>query len=127
MISSDLPQDTIDDESLPKHWDWRNVDGHNWLSWTKNQHIPHYCGSCWAQSATSALADRFNILNGKSATKVNLNAQSVVNCKSTGTCVTGGLPTGVHTFAFAHGIPDETCIQYEGTDSKEVCKSIDVC
>jgi len=41
--------------------------------------------------------------------------------------VTGGLATGVHTFAFTNGIPDDTCIQYEGTDSKETCKAIDFC
>lgn len=39
----------------------------------------------------------------------------------------GGLATGVSSFAFLHGIPDETCIQYEGTDSTEICKDIDVC
>ena len=57
------------------------MDGRNFLSWNKNQHIPRYCGSCWAQGTTSALADRFNIMNGgMSTTPIALNAQAIINC-----------------------------------------------
>jgi len=66
---------------VPASVDWRNVDGKNYLSWNKNQHIPQYCGSCWSQGSTSALADRFNIFfYEENMTPVALDPQMLINC-----------------------------------------------
>lgn len=70
----------LGDDPLPESWDWGNFEnGKSLLSWTKNQHIPVYCGSCWAQATTSSLADRFNIMEYRKhgrilSTPVGLNA-----------------------------------------------------
>lgn len=62
LIKTPRPQDTLSATDVPTTWDWRDANGVNFLSWSQNQHIPVYCGSCWAQGSTSSLADRFNIL-----------------------------------------------------------------
>jgi len=116
------------ESDIPENWDWSNVDGTNFLSWNKNQHIPVYCGSCWAQGSTSALADRFNILQKDlNTTPVALNAQVIVNCRAGGSCE-GGNPGGVYEFANEKGIPDSSCEQYVAHDLDESkCEPIDIC
>lgn len=80
----------------PPTADWRNMNGKNYLSWGVNQHIPEYCGSCWAMGTTSAIADRFNILNDlKTTTPVGLDAQVIIDFQAGGTC-NGGNPAGVY-------------------------------
>lgn len=49
--NTNVPQEVLDFEAkgdYPESLDWRNHDGVNYLSWTTNQHIPIYCGSCWS-------------------------------------------------------------------------------
>jgi cathepsin X len=118
----------LSDAEVPTSVDWRNVNGTNYLSWNKNQHIPVYCGSCWAQGSTSALADRFNVMLGdQNPTPVALNAQAIVNCRAGGSCQ-GGNPGGVYEFAYKNGIPHSSCEQYVAHNlDKSSCSAIDLC
>jgi cathepsin X len=115
LIKSARPQDTLHASHLPEQWDWRNVSGKNYLSWTVNQHIPVYCGSCWAQGTLSALADRFNIAAGDKYPSLALSPQAIINCRAGGSCE-GGNPAAVYEFAAQVGVPDVTCMVYEAVD-----------
>ena len=120
--------DLFTNDDLPAVVDWRNMDGKNYLSWNKNQHIPQYCGSCWAQGSTSAIADRFNILNKDlPASPVALDAQTIVNCQAGGSC-DGGNPAQVYEFAMSNGIPHASCEQYTAFNLQgRMCTDYDIC
>eukprot|EP00823_Brevimastigomonas_motovehiculus_P003554 TRINITY_DN2183_c0_g1_i1.p1 TRINITY_DN2183_c0_g1~~TRINITY_DN2183_c0_g1_i1.p1 ORF type:complete len:735 (+),score=239.45 TRINITY_DN2183_c0_g1_i1:167-2371(+) len=49
---------------LPAIWDWRDVNGMNWISPVRNERSPHDCLSCYVFSAIGALSDRITIALG---------------------------------------------------------------
>ncbi|CAB9496592.1 Cathepsin Z [Seminavis robusta] len=56
-----LPYTYVSPSELPRSFSWGNIHGRSYLTRTLNQHLPQYCGSCWAHSSMSALADRIKI------------------------------------------------------------------
>lgn len=87
VIKTQRPQDYVKDNEVPKHFFWGSVGTGktNYLSWTVNQHIPQYCGSCWAQATSALLADRINIQRNNKP-RVALSVQNLLNCKAGGSC-----------------------------------------
>ena len=105
--------DGLNEDDTPLFWG--NKDGINYMTWIKNQHIPVYCGSCWAQAATSVINDRLNIKNQKEGIfwpKHVLSVQSLINCRLGGSCF-GGDSSLVYEIAKNWKIPTDSCRAYE--------------
>ena len=78
--SSPLPYTYLKPKDLPSDFSWTNVNGRSFVTHSLNQHIPQYCGSCWAHGALSALADRIKIARNGLGDEINLSIQYFLNC-----------------------------------------------
>lgn len=126
-VISPRPHEYLSLKDLPTSFDWRNKSGVNYLSWTKNQHIPVYCGSCWAQGSTSSIADRINIARNRTWPDVSLSPQVIINCQAGGSC-NGGLASNVYAYAKANGIPEESCQNYLAKNPQQfTCSDMQKC
>lgn len=75
-----LPHSYLNAKDLPDAFTWANVDGVSYLTHSLNQHLPQYCGSCWANGAISAFSDRIKIAREAKGEDINLSIQFILNC-----------------------------------------------
>ena len=111
----------IGNTSLPESFSWSNVDNVNYLTKNLNQHIPVYCGSCWAHGSVSALSDRIKIMRKAAWPDINLSIQFLLNCRMGGSC-NGGDHLAAYKAIHDYGsIPYDDCMIYQACsiDSKE--------
>jgi cathepsin X len=122
----------IKDGDLPDAFTWGNVDGVNYLTMSRNQHIPQYCGSCWAHGSVSALADRVKIARKAQGIDLNPSVQHILNCGGGGSCH-GGSVDGPYQWLHklskeGKGISLETSNPYLACSSESkdgICKGQD--
>jgi hypothetical protein len=102
----------ICDGPLPNKFDWRNVDGKNWLPPVRDQ---YYCGSCWAFSAVGAMEGAYNV-EQENVLNSDLSEQDLVSCSPAGGCA-GDMPHVAYSYIKNYGICDENCFPYQDVNT----------
>ncbi|KAJ0022178.1 hypothetical protein NQD34_009668 [Periophthalmus magnuspinnatus] len=99
--------------ALPAHWDWRNVNGVNFVSPVRNQAS---CGSCYSFASMGMLEARIRILTNNSQTPT-LSPQQIVSCSEYSQGCHGGFPYLIGKYVQDFGVVEESCFPYTATDS----------
>lgn len=128
VIKSPLPFEYVKMDELPASFDWRNVNGTSFASPALNQHEPTYCGSCWAFSSMSALADRISIQRfreeGTTGVTPMPSIQALMNCGGAGGCY-GGDAGAAYAYLHKSGLPDASCQTYGA--KQQNCTPMNTC
>eukprot|EP00048_Salpingoeca_helianthica_P014394 m.221498 g.221498 ORF g.221498 m.221498 type:complete len:327 (+) comp15815_c0_seq1:51-1031(+) len=112
---------TVPNGGLPQAYTWCDVNGTNYCTISRNQHLPQYCGSCWAHGSVSALGDRVKIARKAQGIDINLSVQHILNCGKVGSCY-GGSVDG--PYQWIHKISRSgTGISYETSNPYIACSS----
>jgi len=89
----------LDTSDLPKSFDWRNVDGNNYV----DNVVQQACGSCYAVSTVSMINSRIRIMT-KNREKPQLPYNQVLSCDRLNQGCAGGYPFLVEKYAQEFGL-----------------------
>lgn len=92
----------------PEKFDWRSVNGGNWMSPVKNQGA---CGSCVAFAVIGTLEGQMDIYHNNPGLNRDLSEQHVFACGG-GTCDGGWQTSAGFAYLLDNGAPAEACYPY---------------
>jgi C1A family cysteine protease len=109
---------------VPDSYDWRNVNGENWMTSVKNQ---GGAGTCWAHGVIGSLESQINLFYNQHL-NLDLSEQQLIGCKR-GETLPYGMSYGNYPSCWQnicypgsslcvisyHGISDENCDPYDAT------------
>jgi len=121
-VTSKRPHEYLGASDLPDAFTWCDNDGVNYCTMSRNQHIPQYCGSCWAHGSVSALGDRIKIARKAQGIDINLSVQHILNCAGMGSCH-GGSVIGPYQWLHDISAKTGTGISYETSNPYIACSS----
>ncbi|MCX6722449.1 MAG: hypothetical protein NT094_00065, partial [Candidatus Staskawiczbacteria bacterium] len=111
-ICNSYGQCVIQRSPLPSTFDWRNINGRNYITPVKDQ---HYCGSCAVFATIGSLEGEVNAYYNNPSINLDLSEQDLVSCSGAGSCSTGFSVTLPYIRSI--GVTDEACFPYTSKDS----------
>ena len=99
---------------IPDKVDWRNFNGHNYVTDVRAQ---GHCASCYAQAAAAVLESRILITSQTPDIELDLSEQALVSCDTNNFGCTGGFLDRTLNFLKTTGIPLEACYPYTSGES----------
>jgi len=119
--------DLLSAVEVPEAFNWCNFGGEgkddkSYCTMSRNQHIPQYCGSCWAHGSVSALGDRIKIARKAQGADINLAVQHMLNCGNVGSCH-GGSVDGPYQWLGSISETTNAGISYESAQPYMACSS----
>lgn len=124
------PAPLLEEHQLPKHFTWCSNAADNLCTPSWNQHIPQYCGSCWAHGTTHMVQDRLKIKKKGMGPDVMLSRQALLNCAAYhgyGDGCNGGDVYDMFGYMTEFGLPDESCMIYTANDHSKYEKGLKQC
>ncbi|MFA6238408.1 MAG: C1 family peptidase [Bacteriovorax sp.] len=123
--SNDLPEGNAlfeDRTKAMETFDWRNVNGTNWLGPVMNQ---GNCGSCVAFAAVATLEATYRINAALPWLAPTFSPQQLFNCGG-GACNWGWTPSSAASMLKKQGVVDSACVPYEsGSTGEDIqCKKV---
>uniref|UniRef100_A0A8C4PYT0 Dipeptidyl peptidase 1 n=1 Tax=Eptatretus burgeri TaxID=7764 RepID=A0A8C4PYT0_EPTBU len=119
LFKSPVPVQVSEDvkrlaDTLPDTWDWRDVNGVNFVSPVRDQ---GRCGSCYAFASTAMLESRIRIITNNTQQPI-LSPQQIVSCSHYSQGCEGGFPYLIAgKYAQDFGILEEANYPYKGVDA----------
>ena len=115
------PRPTIRDD-LPPYFNWRDINGTDWVPSVKDQGS---CGSCWDFAAIGALESIIQIREGCAGLNLDLSEQYVLSCLPAAGSCKGGWAYNAYRWIKSNtsagnncnGIIPEICFTYQVNDT----------
>ncbi|XP_044521963.1 dipeptidyl peptidase 1-like [Gracilinanus agilis] len=103
--------------TLPSSWDWRNVNGVNYVSPVRSHVFYASCWSAYAFASVAMLEARIRVVTKSSESPV-LSIQQILSCSEYSRGCDGGDPyLTAGKYAQDFGMVEENCFPYLGHDS----------